>query len=1311
MEEISDNKLEGYIQILVDVGYMEEEIYKYIEKGLTKEIFERLIAEKEESVSVRNGQVKFKYVNHKDRAEKFGRISDGDTTAYLNVALEYFEHRCALSGESFENFGRGKLQNSAARSNLSAEHIVPLCQGGDDVVPNLVPSVLQYNISKNGYNLLDWWTKQKDSQGKTIYSSYRLLKLVNYMLKSEQARGLNIKEFKKVILTPNEIDRFIKKIEQKDEVEEDNNKRKIISDNVTSTTEMDGKRFLTEIPRIEGDIPKQSEQELKIEQDIHMMDIFLLDSINVIKSDIEIAKEKVVNQNGNEIDIARVLDEMFEKTRGTIPFEIEVRNLILDKLKSLEIKENLYTIANELMLNTDILKLARENKKNLESYIEKSFYENIQKIIDKSKLTEEQIRIAIKNIPEVLYNSEMLDILNLYMKYIDTKINYEIVNKTFLKNTLKIKEWMEKNNTTKTPKRYNNSIRNSEEETKLAIQLDTIRQTLIKPYTELENENEKKEYKKGHPELEEVMKIVEEIDKNNARVKEDSQYYWHILSIKEWMDKNKTTKPPRAQNKAKTIPEEEGVLGSQLSAIRQQLIKPYNLLKSKQEKEEYKKQHPELEEIIIILEEIDKNNVRLKEDSALYWNAFKIKEWMEENNTTKPPSKNAKSTSEEEKKLGRILSNIRQSLIKPYKQLESEEEKEEYKKQHPELEEVMEIIEWIDKNNVRAKEDSQYYWNILEIKKWMEENNTTRPPRCQTSSQTIPEKEGILGTQLSNIRRFLIRPYTELENEEEKEDYKEEHPELKYVMKIVEWIDQNNIKAKEDSKDYRNILEIKKWMEENNTTKPPRAQNKNKTVPEEEAKLGSQLSGIRYSLVKPYIELEDEEQKEIYKIEHPELDDVMVIIEWIDKNNVRTKEESQYYWDILEIKKWMEENNITKSPRCQNSDKTIPKEEARLGNKLSKIRQNLIKPYIELENEEKKEEYKKKHPELEEVMSIIEKIDCKVKEESKFYLDVLAIKEWMEKNNTTKPPRCKSDNKAISEEEGNLGNQLRYIRANLIKPYNELDNEEEKEEYKIKHPELEEVIKIVEEIDRNNVRLKEDSSFYWNALKIKEWMEKNQVSQPPRNQYKSRKTGENAVPIEEARLGDKLSEIRMNLISPYSRLVTEKDKELYRTEHPELEEVLQIIEWIDNRIPEKLQQARDIKTWMKNKNTTNPPRATIRRNNKALRLKDMDEIEKEEYMLGTALRRIRTKLINPYNKLETNEEKEECKRNNPELLEVMEIVREIDRNNRKVEKNNLKQIVLKQKQNGLLGKNIEVESTFDEIFERIEHNLSNEQEI
>ena len=89
---------------------------------------------------------------------------------------------------------------------------------------------------------------------------------------------------------------------------------------------------------------------------------------------------------------------------------------------------------------------------------------------------------------------------------------------------------------------------------------------------------------------------------------------------------------------------------------------------------------------------------------------------------------------------------------------------------------------------------------------------------------------------------------------------------------------------------------------------------------------------------------------------------------------------------------------------------------------------------------------------------------------------------------------------------------------------------------------------------------------------------------------------------------------------------------------------------------------------MEKNNTTNPPRATIRRNNKALRLEDMDDIEKEEYIHGTALRRIRTKLIEPYNKLESDEEKELYKQNNPELEEVMAIVEEIDWNNPKNKK-------------------------------------------
>ena len=42
------------------------------------------------------------------------------------------------------------------------------------------------------------------------------------------------------------------------------------------------------------------------------------------------------------------------------------------------------------------------------------------------------------------------------------------------------------------------------------------------------------------------------------------------------------------------------------------------------------------------------------------------------------------------------MSIIRHGLIKPYMQLKTEEEKEEFRKQHPEIDEVLEIISDID---------------------------------------------------------------------------------------------------------------------------------------------------------------------------------------------------------------------------------------------------------------------------------------------------------------------------------------------------------------------------------------------------------------------------------------------------------------------------------------------------------------------------------------------------------------------------------------------------------------------------------------
>ena len=1286
------NEIEMYHELL-DSGYSEKQIKKFLSGELSKEAFEKLIEAKEEQTSVdKKGKVKFKNVNHQRRAEKLGRLSDGNMTTYMNIALRYFENRCALSGERFESFGNGKLENSAAKNNLSAEHVVALCQGGDDIFPNLVPTVLQYNISKNGYYLLDWWTKQKDIEGKDLYSPYRLLKLINYMMKSIDARNkeLNIKQYEKALLTPNEIDIFLEKIQLQDQSEQDNNKRKILSNTVTAAEEIDGKKFLTKISGIEGNIPKQNEQQIEITDNTHMMDIFLSDAIDALK------KDKVFSKD-NEFEILiNTLESMYKRVEGKIPFEVETRNLVLEKLSEFGVEDNIYTVANEIFNTNELFKIFNTDKEHIEENLSKYFKEKENELALTLELSNAKTKEVIKNMPEILYNKDAINCIILYKKYISENIDYKVANKTYLQNLLNIKDWMVKNNTTKTPRRYNS---NSAEETKLAIQLDTIRQALIKPYIELNNPKQKENYIKEHPEIEIVMQIVDDIDKNDIKLKEDSQYYWHILAIKEWMEKNNTTKPPRASNGNPDISDEEGDLGKKLSAIRQQLLKPYLILKTDEERESYKEQFPALEDVLTIVEWIDKNNIKLKEDSSHYKNAIKIKNWMEKNNTTKPPNTNSQSKTEI--KLANALKRIRTNLINPYISLEDDKDKENYIIEHPELEDVLRIIEWIDTNNIKTKEDSQYYWSILAIKDWMEKNNTTRPPRILTND--VPEEEGKLGNKLSNIRRYLINPYTKLKTDEEKEEYKRKYPELEVVMEIVDKIDRDNI-----STSLRYMLEIKKWMEDNHTTRPPRSFNN--TVPEEEGKLGYELSRIRNQLIRPYFDLQTEEEREEYKIINPDLETIMAIVNEIDKNNILVKEEQPLYIKIQEIQKWMEDNQTTKPPRCQNSTKSIPNEESILGDNLSYIRTHLIKPYKELQTEEEKNEFKMQHPELDDVMKIVDEIDrnnIKLKEDSSFYRNALKIKKWMEDNQTTKPPsRTQKDSRIISEEEDKLAQALANIRYYLIKPYSELNSEEDKENFKIDHPELEDVRDIIEEIDRNNVKLKEESSFYINALKIKKWMEDNQTTKLPRSQYKSRKTGENAVPIEEARLGDRLSDIKLLLISPYKKLENDEDKKDFKKEHPEIEDVLKIVEWMESHIPEKLRQAQEILEWMKKNNTTKTPRATIKINNKALKSEEMNEVQKEEYTLGNALRRIRSKLINPYLKLQTNEEREKYKQINPEIEDVLQLIEEIDTINKKVPKSVLIQkTVIEQREHGLLGENFETENEFDKTVKSVEYKL------
>ena len=110
----------------------------------------------------------------------------------------------------------------------------------------------------------------------------------------------------------------------------------------------------------------------------------------------------------------------------------------------------------------------------------------------------------------------------------------------------------------------------------------------------------------------EIIETVEEIDKNNIPTR-----LRNIRNIKEWMERNETTIPPRKG----AISKEENGLGSALSTTRSRLINPYKKLKTEEEREDYisklenREQEPisreQFMEIIKTVEEIDGDREKL----------------------------------------------------------------------------------------------------------------------------------------------------------------------------------------------------------------------------------------------------------------------------------------------------------------------------------------------------------------------------------------------------------------------------------------------------------------------------------------------------------------------------------------------------------------------------------------------------------------------------------------------------------------------------------------------------------------------------
>ena len=133
--------------------------------------------------------------------------------------------------------------------------------------------------------------------------------------------------------------------------------------------------------------------------------------------------------------------------------------------------------------------------------------------------------------------------------------------------------------------------------------------------------------------------------------------------------------------------------------------------------------------------------------------------------------------------------------------------------------EILRIVKEIDRNNIPI-----LLQNARKIKEWIDKNGTTRPPRI--GGKDLPEEEQDMGIKLRNIRRCLIKPYSELKTEKEREGYicelesrkkepitKEQFMEILGIIEEIDGKRENLTELVEQSKATQEKLEEAKKLE------------------------------------------------------------------------------------------------------------------------------------------------------------------------------------------------------------------------------------------------------------------------------------------------------------------------------------------------------------------------------------------------------------------------------------------------------------------------------------------------------------------
>lgn len=424
-------------------------------------------------------------------------------------------------------------------------------------------------------------------------------------------------------------------------------------------------------------------------------------------------------------------------------------------------------------------------------------------------------------------------------------------------------------------------------------------------------------------------------------MKKITTYLENAKKIRYWMLQREQKRIPSQRSKNQT----EHTLANALNSIKRDVINPYIQLETEEQRAEFKKRYPEIDELLEIYNEIVELRVKQKtekENSRLQY-AKEIEAWLEKNKGKKIPS--ALSKDEEERRLGIAYKRIREQLINPFKKLQTEQEREEFRKKHPHIDEILELLPKGENVNSLLK-------NIKLIKAWMEKNSPDKSP--SQASKDIEESR--LADALANVRS-KVKVYLELQSEEEKEVFRARLPEIDEIIEILQQIENMRVPLL-----VRNARMIRDWVLKNENKQP----SPNSDSPEEK-KLGIALNNIKMYRIKPYKELKTEEERAKFLEEYPDTQEILDTL-----YEVLEKREHPYLVNARLVKKWLEDGNATYLPRLNS--KNVDPEERRFGIKLNNIYKNRVTPFLKLNSEQERQEYREKHPEIDEIMDIISEI-------------------------------------------------------------------------------------------------------------------------------------------------------------------------------------------------------------------------------------------------------------------------------------------------------------------------------------------------